>query len=213
MCSVQLRQHISDNLRLQCLYSSHFVSHCTLTCANATDSWSWCAHRLNGSRQKARKTLAVKLTCPTPSQCQAILFTVITWNTELNCICSAVEKHRRLLERWWRSRNVRYVDRIHKVHYFWWKTTGWIYMVWEKTDKKADDLQSRHFVARDLERHVGSVKTKREAKVGHRKTEPTQYLPPSRWTQSQTLLAERRIIPCSTEIHWRLQNYKNKFGC
>ena len=31
--------------------------------------------------------------------------------------------------------------------------------------------------------------------------------------KSQTLLAERRIFPYSTEIHWRLQNYKNKFGC
>ena len=30
-------------------------------------------------------------------------------------------------------------------------------------------------------------------------------IPPSRWTQSQTLLAERGIIPYSTEIHWRLQ--------
>ena len=33
------------------------------------------------------------------------------------------------------------------------------------------------------------------------------HIPPSRWTKSQTLLAERRIIPYSTEIHWRLQNY------
>ena len=31
--------------------------------------------------------------------------------------------------------------------------------------------------------------------------------PPSRWTKSQTLPAERRLIPYSTEIHWRLQNY------
>ena len=38
------------------------------------------------------------------------------------------------------------------------------------------------------------------------------HIPPSRWTQSQILLAERRIIPYSTEIHWRLQN-KHKFGC
>ena len=36
---------------------------------------------------------------------------------------------------------------------------------------------------------------------------------PSRWTQSQTLLAERRIIPYSTETHWRLQNYTYDFGC
>ena len=33
------------------------------------------------------------------------------------------------------------------------------------------------------------------------------HIPPSRWTQSQTLLAERRIIPYSTEIYWRNQNY------
>ena len=39
------------------------------------------------------------------------------------------------------------------------------------------------------------------------------HIPPSRWTQSQTLLAERRIVPYSTEIHWRIQNYKNEFGC
>ena len=32
-------------------------------------------------------------------------------------------------------------------------------------------------------------------------------------TQSQTLLAERRIIPYSTEIHWRLQNHTYKLGC
>ena len=25
--------------------------------------------------------------------------------------------------------------------------------------------------------------------------------------------AERRIIPFSTEIHWRIENYKNEFGC
>ena len=37
--------------------------------------------------------------------------------------------------------------------------------------------------------------------------------PPSRWTESQTLLAERRIIPYSTEIHWRLQNNTYKLGC
>ena len=37
--------------------------------------------------------------------------------------------------------------------------------------------------------------------------------PPSRWTQSQTLLAERRFLPFSTEIHWRDQNYSYEFGC
>ena len=39
------------------------------------------------------------------------------------------------------------------------------------------------------------------------------HIPPSCWTQSQTLLAERRIIHYSTEMHWRLQNYSWKLGC
>ena len=38
------------------------------------------------------------------------------------------------------------------------------------------------------------------------------HIPLSRWTPSQTLLAERGIIPYSTEIHWRLQNYSYEFG-
>ena len=37
--------------------------------------------------------------------------------------------------------------------------------------------------------------------------------PPRRWTQSQILLAEIRIISFSIGIHWRLQNYTYKLGC
>ena len=36
------------------------------------------------------------------------------------------------------------------------------------------------------------------------------HIPPSRWTQSETLLAERRFMPYSTEVHWRIQNYLYK---
>ena len=39
------------------------------------------------------------------------------------------------------------------------------------------------------------------------------YVSPSRWIQSQTLLAKKRIIPYSTEIHWRLQKYSYELGC
>ena len=38
------------------------------------------------------------------------------------------------------------------------------------------------------------------------------HIPPSRWTQSQTLLAERGIIPYSKKIHWRNQNYSYESG-
>ena len=47
-------------------------------------------------------------------------------------------------------------------------------MVREETDKKTNDLQTRHFVARDLESFVGRVETQRKAKVGYRKTEARQ---------------------------------------
>ena len=39
------------------------------------------------------------------------------------------------------------------------------------------------------------------------------HIPPSRWTTSRTLLAERGITPNSTEVHWRNQNYSDEFGC
>ena len=39
------------------------------------------------------------------------------------------------------------------------------------------------------------------------------HIPPSRWTQSQTLLAERSIISFSTQIHWCIQSYSYEFGC
>ena len=39
------------------------------------------------------------------------------------------------------------------------------------------------------------------------------HLPSSRWTQSQTVRAERRIIPNSITIYWRGQNYKYDLRC
>ena len=39
------------------------------------------------------------------------------------------------------------------------------------------------------------------------------HIQSSRWTQSQTLLVERRILRRSTEIHSCVQNCKHKFGC
>ena len=57
---------------------------------------------------------------------------------------------------------------------YWFLTTGWIYMVGGATDKEANDVQARLPVAREMERHVRSVDTKREAKVGYRKTEDRQ---------------------------------------
>ena len=43
-------------------------------------------------------------------------------------------------------------------------------MVRVKTDKKTNDLQTRHIVARYVETHVRCIETQREAKVGYRET-------------------------------------------
>ena len=50
------------------------------------------------------------------------------------------------------------------------KPPGWIHMVGGETDKKTNDLQTRRFVARDLERYVRCIETQREAEVGYRET-------------------------------------------
>ena len=43
------------------------------------------------------------------------------------------------------------------------------------TDKQADDIQARSFMARDMERHVRSLEAKREAKVDYPKTATPEY--------------------------------------
>ena len=46
-------------------------------------------------------------------------------------------------------------------------------MVWE-TDKKANDLQARHFVGKDEETCVRCIETQREANVADRETKARQ---------------------------------------
>ena len=91
---------------------------------------------------------------------------ILRWN--------AGEEHQWLFEHWWRSRIVRYMGSFHKIHCIEWKTTRWMYMVQEETDKKTNDLQTRHFVTRDLERYVWSVQANKNTKVGYRKTDARQ---------------------------------------
>ena len=64
---------------------------------------------------------------------------------------------------------VRYVVSVYKIHDIGWITTRLTYMVREEIDKKANDIQTRLSVARNLERHVRSVEAKRKAKVGYQK--------------------------------------------
>ena len=84
--------------------------------------------------------------------------------------CDVGESYWKLLECWWRERIVRYVDWFHKIHFIEWETTWWISTVREETDEKANDLQARQIMARNVETYVWCIKTQRKAKVGCRET-------------------------------------------
>ena len=114
-----------------------------------------------------------------PGPFQAILFTFITWKPRIKLYVPReapfliplkyidvtratstsldvmLEKN---IDDYWNvdgdRENVRYVDKFYKVHFIGWKTTWIIYMDRSETDKKANDLQTRFCVARDLERYV-----------------------------------------------------------
>ena len=77
----------------------------------------------------------------------------------------------RLLERWWRKRIVRRMERFHKIHCMEWEATGWIYMV---RRRRTDDLKTGQSVARDVETYVWCTETQRGAKVGNRDTTPDE---------------------------------------
>ena len=74
----------------------------------------------------------------TPSQTVRPDRSIIPFSTEIHWRyqdhrrdfgCDVRETYWRLLERWWKSRIVRYMDRFHKIHFFEWTTTGRVYMV------------------------------------------------------------------------------------
>ena len=63
------------------------------------------------------------------------------------------------LARWWRSRMVRYVDRFHKILFIEWKNHQMGPHGRGETDKKTNDFEASHFVARDLERYDRCIQT------------------------------------------------------
>ena len=69
------------------------------------------------------------------------------------------EKYWRVLERWWRSWIVRYLDWFYKMHHIGWNTAGWVYMIWTGTDKKTKDLKARQIVTKDVGTYIWSIKT------------------------------------------------------
>ena len=121
--------------------------------------------------------------------------------------CNAGGKYERLLERWWRSRVVRYVDKFHKAHRIGWKNTGWKEMVQEETEKKTNDRQTRHSVARDLERHVRSCEAKRKAKSGLSKNRSSTIPEHCLVFTSLILLME------NLTISWKMRVEGWKFQC
>ena len=117
--------------------------------------------------------------------------------------CDVREKHRRLLERWCRSRIVRYMDRFHKIHYIkWkWKATWRIYMVCEATDKEAHDIQARLPVPE---------KWKDMSEASKRKEKQNWAIEKPKLDNARRLRGIYFIDPASAEFKETLQNAQRK---
>ena len=142
-------------------------------------------------------------------------FIVIMLNPVSNCTCRekiiscSVEVHRRyqnnmyvfgrivgktswrLLERGWRKRIVRCMDRLHKIHFVERKATWWVHMVWWETYEKTNNLSSRQCMARYVEAYVWCSQKESE-NMGYRETKARQC---------QTI--ERNILHWTKR--WRIQ--------
>ena len=84
------------------------------------------------------------------------------------------ETYWRLLERGWRKRIIRCVDRLHKNHLIERKATWRIHMVWEETHERTHNLSSRWCVARYVESYVWCSEKESKTKKGYRDTEARQ---------------------------------------
>ena len=71
-----------------------------------------------------------------------------------------------LLERRWRKRIIRCMDRLHKSHFIERKASWWINMVRGETDEETNDLKTRQCMARYVEAYVWCIETQSKANSG-----------------------------------------------
>ena len=157
-------------------------------------------------------------------QLQEISFIAITWNPESNCTCRKknhflfrCESYRRYqkhsyiigcsvgekdwwsLERGWRKRIIRCVDRIHKIRSTLGKATRRMHMVREETYGETNNLSSWWCVARYVEIYVRCSEKESKTKMGYRETKARQCQTTERnilhWTK-------RRRIQAHNESRW-----------
>ena len=75
-----------------------------------------------------------------------------------------------LLERGWRKRIIRCMDRIYMIYFVEWKAKWWIHMVREETYKETQNFSSWWCVARYVEAYVWCSEKQSNKKVGYRET-------------------------------------------
>ena len=121
--------------------------------------------------------------------------------------CIVGEKYPRLLERWWRSRIGRYVDRLHKIHCVGWKTTGWIFVVRGEIDKRTNDLQTRHFVAWDLGGYVWCIEMQRKSKSVLSRNRSSIML------DKCVVFTSLILMMRNSKLSWRMRVESWKFRC
>ena len=121
--------------------------------------------------------------------------------------CNAGEKCRRLLERWWRSRIVRYVDKFHQVRFSGRKTTRWMCMDREETDKKTNDLQARHFCGHRCGKMCLMRRSEEKRKSGLSRNQSSMM--PEDYVVFTSLIPRMK----NSRILWKMRVESRKFRC
>ena len=85
--------------------------------------------------------------------------------------CIVWKTYWRLLERRWRKRIIRCMDKLHKIHFIERKATRRIYIVLGQTDEEMNNLKTRQCVARYVEAYVWCSEKQGKEKMGCRETE------------------------------------------
>ena len=124
--------------------------------------------------------IAITLNHEFSSMCRKEKLSPVHWNTLMwpgrhtHPWMYCWRKYWRFLERGWRQRVVRCMDRLHKIHFIEREATWRIHMVGEETYKETNNLSSRWCMARYVEANVWCSQNESKTKMGYRETKTWQ---------------------------------------
>ena len=161
------------------------------------------------TRFETRRGMMVKLGMVSGPFQANLVFTVITWNPQSNCTCR--EKTQLKYTDVTRTTDTSLDVMLEKNVNDYWNVdgdrelsetwTGFRRFTVLNEKQPTNDLQARHFVARDLGRYVWCVETQRKAKVGYRETKDCVV--------STSLI----LMMKNSRISWKMREESWTFRC